>query len=826
MALNQEKITKSLKFSDPYLQRTNLGSSERTLPEFPPSGSTVLQLDTFPSIPNIQLNDKLGLLSDKIDKNVFSTSASRKYPIEIVMNEDKEKFCLKEEPFEVYDHDTGCIRRFIKEDGYMYFMSKIRDTPDNKHPKLKYLFCITIFSEGLSELRDTLKSIYKNLDHFTKHNIEEKQIAVFVVFDGIQPIAEDIRINVFMHLDKVYGIPYDRTLEARQKKFEEDVKKLAKGDQPKLPIMASYIYEWEFGPEEYYETKDYPLDSVHYLKVFLAVKLKNAAKISSVVWFFRGYCEHFQPEFCSLMDCGTIPYDDAIWKSFRTFEGDTDVGGVCGYILPNAPVTMDRKDLAIMAQMDCVSRALYKVFDLRTSQIFEYGFGHIFDKAFESLIGFIYVLPGAFSSLRWEAIRKQDEEYNKKYNQYEFVDRIFVQSVLDPKYKDRDEYTLQLANMCLAEDQMLTFEVMTKQGKCFTTKYLPDSVALTDPVKTLPILMKQRKRWINGSWYANLNIMNVYFQKLRGTTHHPVRKFFFHFFWFYLFVVNFSRYFILAYFFSLIFIFSQEVLRTISSSSYPFASLQAGFLFSFIGLLYATFHYSLFCKPDQAVRQFQMIVTFLGFFVHIFTILVVYKVLQIVFLQSDIDTQQHTIDKYTVISMVGFNLLFYALPTIMNIRTVGKDLIKTFIPFYFHFPLYFVFFQIYAFCNTNDLSWGTKAKESEGLNDKLEKFKMFNVVFTAKWLMFNGIFCFLSMVLNSNDDIRAYYILGYAYMFTFFCVIKFIGSIVFKIKYDFFDSRKWNNTVTKKKAYYLEESKQFLSFYIGEMKYLLAMEKV
>lgn len=486
---------------------------------------------------------------------------------------------------------------------------------------------------------------------------------------------------------------------------------------------------------------------------------------------------------------------------------------------------MDRKDLAIMAQMDPLSRAIYKVFDLKTSQIFEYGFGHIFDKAFESVVGFIYVLPGAFSSLRWDAIRKQDEEYNKKYMQYEFVDRIFVQSVLDPKYKDRDEYTLQLANMCLAEDQMLTFEVMTKQGKKYLTRYLPDSIALTDPVKTLPVLMKQRKRWINGSWYANLNIMSVYFKKLSGTVHHPLRKMLFHFFWFYLYVVNFSRYFILAYFFSLIFIFSQEVLKTYSSSNYPFASLQAGFLFSFIGLLYATFHYSLFCKPDQAVRQFQLIVTIMGFYIHIFTVLVIFKVLNIVFFQET-TTEQSIIDKYTVISMVTFNLLFYAVPTIMNIRTVGKDLIRTFVHFYFHFPLYFVFFQIYAFCNTNDLSWGTKAKESDGLNEKMEKFKMFNVVFTAKWLLLNGMFCFVSMVLNSNDNIRAYYILGYAYIFTYFCLIKFVGSVIFKLKYDFWDTRRWEKAVQKKKGYYLEESKQFLSYYIGEMKYLLAMDKV
>ena len=397
---------------------------------------------------------------------------------------------------------------------------------------------------------------------------------------------------------------------------------MSKGETPYNPITSSFIYEWDFGPNDFYEgaAPGANNDVTHYLKVFLAIKLKNNMKISSVVWFFRGYCEHFQPEFCSLMDCGTIPTHDAIWKSFMTFESEIDVGGVCGYIVPDAPVVTTESDLAILDQMDPLSKMIYKVFDLKRSQIFEYGFGHIFDKAFESIVGFVYVLPGAFSSLRWEAIRKRDKEYNEKYGQYEFVDRIFTPTVLDPKYKDRNEYSIQIANMCLAEDQMLTFEVMTKQGCKFITKYLPDSVAQTDPVKTLPVLMKQRKRWINGSWYANLNIMSVYSQKLKGTKHSRMRKFWFHFFWLYLYVVNVSRYFILSYFFTLIFIFSQELLKDINSPNFPFASMQTGFLFGFIGLLYSTFHYSLFCKPEQAVRQFQLLVTFLGFFVHIFTI--------------------------------------------------------------------------------------------------------------------------------------------------------------------------------------------------------------
>ncbi len=72
---------------------------------------------------------------------------------------------------------------------------------------------------------------------------------------------------------------------------------------------------------------------------------------------------------------------------------------------------------------------------LMTTQYCEYKIAHYIDKSLESFFGFISVLPGAFSTFRWEAIDggPLDE---------------FLKNLLDQK----DSISCATANMYLAED--------------------------------------------------------------------------------------------------------------------------------------------------------------------------------------------------------------------------------------------------------------------------------------------------------------------------------------------------------------------------------------
>ena len=165
-------------------------------------------------------------------------------------------------------------------------------------------------------------------------------------------------------------------------------------------------------------------------------------------------------------------------------ETHPQVGGACGEIECLIP---EKKE-------DGTSVSFIEGVILR-AQYLEYKVSHYLDKAAEALFGFVSVLPGAFSTFRWECIKGQPLDVFLRGANDEFGDITKIRPCFD-------------ANKYLAEDRIMCLEIVAKRHCNYTIHYIPGTRCLTDPPMRLSDLVRQRRRWFNGSMFATIHVVN------------------------------------------------------------------------------------------------------------------------------------------------------------------------------------------------------------------------------------------------------------------------------------------------------------------------------
>ena len=135
---------------------------------------------------------------------------------------------------------------------------------------------------------------------------------------------------------------------------------------------------------------------------------------------------------------------------------------------------------------------------------------NILDKPLESIFGFIAVLPGAFSAYRFAALQNGADGDGPlaKYFHGE---------------KMTGDTSLITANMYLAEDRILCFELVTKRHEKWLLRYVHKARAETDVPDAIPEFISQRRRWLNGSFFAGLHAI-MHFPHIFRSGHSMKRK--------------------------------------------------------------------------------------------------------------------------------------------------------------------------------------------------------------------------------------------------------------------------------------------------------------
>ncbi|KAI8097825.1 chitin synthase 2 [Gilbertella persicaria] len=401
------------------------------------------------------------------------------------------------------------------------------------------------------------------------------------------------------------------------------------------------------------------------VQVLFCLKEQNAKKINSHRWFFNAFGPILQPNICVLLDVGTRPGNSSIYHLWKAFDTNENVGGACG-------------EICVMKGTACMDL----LNPLVAAQNFEYKMSNILDKPLESVFGYISVLPGAFSAYRYAAIQN---DINGVGNS--------------------DIFT---ANMYLAEDRILCFELVAKKHQRWVLKYVKSAFGETDCPDQLPEFISQRRRWLNGSFFAAV-YSQWHFSRIWCTNHSVGRKITLSIEFFFNFINLIFSWLGMANFY-LTFHFVTKSLASPEMDPFGNGWGQCIFLttrYLYIFLFIASFICSMGNRPQ-------------GFFVRSKWMFIISVIAYGIIMVKGIETAGW--DPVSPIGNLGLLLsqmefrhvvvsIFatYGLYIVASILYMDPwHMITSFLQYMFLLPTYVNILNVYAFCNIHDVSWGTK----------------------------------------------------------------------------------------------------------------------
>ncbi|TFK75310.1 glycosyltransferase family 2 protein [Pluteus cervinus] len=138
-------------------------------------------------------------------------------------------------------------------------------------------------------------------------------------------------------------------------------------------------------------------------------------------------------------------------------------------------------------------------------QVFEYFISHHLAKAFESVFGGVSCLPGCFSMFRLKARKTSGDDWVP----------LIIKPEIVKEYSQSEVTTLHQKNLLLlGEDRFLT-TILLRTFPNRKMMFLPQARCRTVVPDTFPILLSQRRRWINSTIHNLMELVLV--RNLCGT---------------------------------------------------------------------------------------------------------------------------------------------------------------------------------------------------------------------------------------------------------------------------------------------------------------------
>ncbi|KAH3674895.1 hypothetical protein WICMUC_002968 [Wickerhamomyces mucosus] len=525
--------------------------------------------------------------------------------------------------------------------------------------EIELCVCITMYNESEIDFTRSMHAVMKNVAHLCSRNKSKiwgkdgwKKVQVVIVSDGRAKINRNT-------LDVLAAMGV----------YQDDIAKSFVNSKPVKAHLFEYTTQVSLDPDLKFKSAEKGIVPV---QVLFCLKEQNQKKINSHRWLFNAFCPVLDPNVVVLLDVGTKPNTTALYHLWKAFDRDSNIAGAAGEI----------KALK--------GKGWNKLLNpLVASQNFEYKMSNILDKPLESVFGYISVLPGALSAYRYKALLNH-EDGTGPLNSYFKGEAINTGP-------NRDVFS---ANMYLAEDRVLCWELVAKKGSKWLLKYVKDAKGETDLPETVPEFISQRRRWLNGAFFAAI-YSQLHFRQIWGTNHSFGRKVFLHVEFIYQFVQLLFSWFSIGNFYLTFYFLAGSL-----SSTTVFGRTGGNMLFTVfnyieIATICAMFIISMGNRPQGAQHLFIISMALLSLcstFAMVCGLYFAFKTLTS-------DSASHSAFINIVVSLLStyglyiFTSVLYLDP--WHVLTCSMQ-------YFLLLPSYTYTLQIFAFCNTHDVSWGTK----------------------------------------------------------------------------------------------------------------------
>ncbi|GAA6038072.1 hypothetical protein JCM8097_007532 [Rhodosporidiobolus ruineniae] len=533
----------------------------------------------------------------------------------------------------------------------------LRPTLYNRQTEL--FVVITMYNENEELFCRTLHGVMKNIAQLCKRKKSAtwgqdgwKKVVVCIVADGRRAIHPRV-------------LDCERSSLSALGVYQPNVATNRIDDKPVQAHIYEYTTQMSIAPNLTFAGLE---KGIVPTQIMFCLKENNAKKINSHRWALQAFAPQLDPNVVMLIDVGTKPAPSSLYL-WKAFDMNSNVGGACG---------------EIVAMKGRFWTALLN--PLVAAQNFEYKISNILDKPLESIFGYISVLPGAFSAYRYIALKNDELGHGP------------LASYFKGEHLAGHDADLTTSNMYLAEDRILCWELVAKRGDAWVLKYVKGAKGETDVPDTVPEFISQRRRWLNGSFFAGVYALTHTLQ-LFGTQHSRKKI---------VFLLLQAVYNALNVLFAWIglssyYIFFMVLTKSLEDPAFKIPHIDVANVFMqylYMGAVIATFLMSMGNRPKAAKWKY---ITVMGIFS--FTTTYMFVAAGICVYHAVKNAGDNLLMAQIVISLAST----YGVYVLASLIALDPwHLLTSMLQYMLLAPTYINVLNIYAFANLHDFSWGTK----------------------------------------------------------------------------------------------------------------------